>query len=73
MGFHRPPEGKAKKSDGFWRCAGSPKILVHLTSPRGNGGCAEGGQEKEKKTPTSLLQTGENEGKQAGADKLERG
>lgn len=48
-GLHGPPKGKAKKSDGFWHCAGSPKILAHLTSQRGDAGEGKRAVEKKKK------------------------
>lgn len=68
MGLHGPPKGKAKKSDGFWHCAGSPKILAHLTSQRDDGG--EGGKEhrrkKKKKEKVALTKLGENEGNKQG-------
>ena len=38
MGFHGPPKRKAKKSDGFWRHGGRPKILAHLTLWLGDEG-----------------------------------
>ena len=64
--------GKAKKSDGFWRCVERPKILAHLTSPRGDGGgelqvntekMREGEGKKKKNKHLQKQHMGEKQGK----------
>lgn len=71
VGFHGPPKGKAKKSHAFWRHAGSPKILAHLTSPRGNGGGPKRGQKKtHKKALTSFNKTWWKWGKTSGSRQI---